>query len=245
MRAYVRLELRRLARMPGLLIFAVLMPLLSYLLFTNIDGLTGQERSVAATYTMVSMAGYGAIGALLNYASGVVVDRSIGWMRQLRLTPLSPVRVVVGKGLAAMATAIVPVAALCVAAVLVNGVKLDVGQWLAIVPLLWFGALPFALLGLGMGYLATAQTVQPLNLLVYLGMSVVGGLWLPLDALPGWVAAVGRWLPTHAYADMSWQVAFGGSPTVTDLLTLAGWMVAFTALAAVGFRRSVRSTASL
>jgi ABC-2 type transport system permease protein len=96
-----------------------------------------------------------------------------------------------------------------------------------------------------MGYLATAQTVQPLNLLVYLGMSVVGGLWLPLDALPGWVAAVGRWLPTHAYADMSWQVAFGGSPTVTDLLTLAGWMVAFTGLAVVGFRRSVRSTASL
>jgi ABC-2 type transport system permease protein len=245
MRAYVRLELRRLARTPGLLIFAVLMPLLSYLLFTNISGLTGQDRDVAATYTMVSMAGYGATGALLNYASGVVVDRSIGWMRQLRLTPLSPVRVVVGKGLAAMATAIVPVVALCVAAVLVNGVRLDAGQWLALVPLLWFGALPFALLGLGMGYLATAQTVQPLNLLVYLGMSVVGGLWLPLDALPGWVAAVGRWLPTHAYADMSWQVAFGGSPTVTDLLTLAGWLAAFTALAVVGYRRSVRSTASL
>lgn len=245
MRAYVRLELRRLARMPGLLIFTVLMPLLSYLLFTNIDGLTGQERDVAATYTMISMAGYGAIGALLNYASGVVVDRSIGWMRQLRLTPLSPVRVVVGKGLAAMATAIVPVVALCVAAVLVNGVTLDAGQWLAIVALLWFGALPFAMLGLGLGYLATAQTVQPLNLLVYLGMSVVGGLWLPLDAMPGWVAAVGRWLPTHAYADMSWQVAFGGRPTVTDVSTLAGWMLVFTALAAAGFRRSVRSTASL
>lgn len=245
MRAYVRLELRRLARMPGLLIFAVLMPLLTYLLFTNIDGLTGQERDVAATYAMVSMAGYGAIGALLNYASGVVIDRSIGWMRQLRLTPLSPVRVVVGKGLAAMVTAVVPVVALCVAAVVVNGVRLDAWQWLAIVSLLWFGALPFAMLGLGMGYLATAQTVQPLNLLVYLGMSVVGGLWLPLDALPGWVAAVGRWLPTHAYADMSWQVAFGGRPTVRDVLTLAGWMVAFTALAAAGFRRSVRSTASL
>lgn len=243
--AYVRLELRRLARMPGLLIFAVLMPLLSYLLFTNLHGLTGQDQDIAATYTMISMAGYGAIGALLNYASGVVVDRSIGWMRQLRLTPLHPVRVVVGKGLAAMATAIVPVVALCGAAFAINGVRLDAGQWLAIVPLLWFGALPFALLGLGMGYLATAQTVQPLNLLVYLGMSVVGGLWLPLDAMPGWVAVVGEWLPTHAYADMSWQVAFGGAPSGTDLLTLGGWLIAFAGLAVFGFRRSVRSTASL
>jgi ABC-2 type transport system permease protein len=242
---YVRLELRRLARTPGLLIFAVLMPLLSYLLFTNISTVTGQDKDTAATYTMVAMAGYGAIGALLNYGAGLVVDRSIGWLRQLRLTPLPPLKVVLGKGLAGMVAALLPVLALCVAAVLVNGVHLRVGQWLAVVPLLWLGALPFALLGLGLGYLATSQTVQPLSLLVYLGLSVVGGLWLPLDILPGWVAAVGRLLPTHAYADMSWRVAFGGAPSVGDVVTLAVWLVVFAALAVLGFRRSVRSVAAL
>jgi ABC-2 type transport system permease protein len=242
---YIRLELRRLARTPGLLIFAVLMPLLSYLLFTNISTITGQDKGAAATYTMVSMAGYGAIGALLNYGAGLVVDRSIGWLRQLRLTPLPPVKVVLGKGLAGMAAALLPVLALCAAAVLVNGVHLSAGQWLAILPLLWLGALPFALLGLGLGYLATGQTVQPLSLLVYLGFSIVGGLWLPLDILPGWVAAVGRLLPTHAYADMSWRVAFGGAPSVRDVVTLAVWLVVFAALAVLGFRRSVRSVAAL
>ncbi|WP_432976169.1 ABC transporter permease [Dactylosporangium sp. CA-233914] len=242
---YVRLELRRLARTPGLLIFAVVMPLLSYLLFTNLNTITGQDKGTAATYTMVSMAGYGAIGALLNYASGLVVDRSIGWLRQLRLTPLPPVKVVLGKGLAAMAAALLPVLALCGAAVLVNGVQLRAGQWLAILPLLWLGSLPFALLGIGMGYLATAQTAQPLNFLVYFGLSIAGGLWLPLDVMPDWLASAGRLLPTHAYADMSWRVAFGGAPSVTDVVTLAGWMAAFAGLAVLGFRRSVRSVAVL
>ncbi|WP_426506166.1 ABC transporter permease [Dactylosporangium sp. McL0621] len=237
---YIRLELRRLVRTPGLLIFTVLMPLLSYVLFTNISTVTGQDKSVAAVYTMVSMAGYGAIGGLLNYASGLVIDRSIGWLRQLRLTPLSPVKVVLGKGLAAMAAGLLPVLALCLAAVLINGVRLDAGQWLAILPLLWVGALPFALLGLGLGYLATSQTAQPLNLLVYLGLSIVGGLWLPLDIMPGWVASIGRLLPTHAYADMSWRVAFGGAPSVGDVAILAVWLVAFAGLAVYGFRRSVR-----
>ncbi|HTJ34234.1 MAG TPA: ABC transporter permease [Dactylosporangium sp.] len=245
MRAYVRLELRRLARTPGLLIFTVLMPLMSYLLFTNINTITGQDKDVAATYTMVSMAGYGAIGALLNYASGLVIDRSIGWLRQLRLTPLPPLKVVLGKGVAAMGAALLPVVALCGAAVLINGVRLDAGQWLAILPLLWLGALPFALLGIALGYLATSQTAQPLNLLVYLGLSILGGLWLPLDALPSWVAAVGRLLPTHAYADMSWRVAFGGAPSASDVLTLAVWLAAFAGLAVLGYRRSVRSIASL
>jgi ABC-2 type transport system permease protein len=242
---YIRLELRRLARTPGLLIFSVAMPLLSYVLFTNINSVTGQDKAVAATYTMVSMAGYGAIGALLNYASGLVIDRSIGWLRQLRLTPLPPVKVVMGKGLAAMAAAVLPVVVLCGAAVLINGVHLSAGRWLAILPLLWAGALPFALLGLALGYLATSQTAQPLNLLVYLGMSVLGGLWLPLDLMPGWIAAFGRLLPTHAYADMSWRVAFGGAPSVTDVVILALWLVAFAGLAALGFRRSVRRIAVL
>jgi ABC-2 type transport system permease protein len=238
--AYVRLELRRLARTPGLLIFTVLMPLVSYLVFTNLHGLTGQTRADAATYTMVSMAGYGAIGALLNYAAGVVNDRQIGWLRQLRLTPLSPGRVVLGKGIAGMAVAIVPVLALCVAAVAVNGVSLRAGQWLLMVPLLWLGALPFVLLGLALGYFATPQTVQPLNFVVYFGLSILGGLWLPLTVMPDWIAAVGRLLPTFAYADLSWRVAFGARPAGYDVLTLVVWLAVFTALAAVGFRRSVR-----
>jgi len=242
---YVRLELRRLTRTPGLLIFTAVMPLLSYLLFTNITTITGQDKASAATYTMISMAGYGAIGALLNYAGGLVTDRSIGWLRQLRLTPLAPVKVVLGKGLAAMATALFPVLLLCVAAVVVNGVHLRAGQWLTIVPLLWLGSLPFALLGLAVGYLATSQTVQPVTFLLYLGLSIAGGLWLPLDILPGWLASAGRLLPTHAYADMSWEVAFGGTPGLRDVVTLAVWLVVFGALAVVGFRRSVRRVAVL
>ncbi|GAA2618432.1 ABC transporter permease [Dactylosporangium fulvum] len=242
---YVRLELRRLARTPGMLVYSVVMPLLSYLIFTNITSITGQDKAAAATYTMVSMAGYGAIGALLNYSSGLVVDRSIGWLRQLRLTPLSPVKVVLGKGITALATGIFPVIALCAAAVVINGVQLRTGQWLTIVPLLWLGALPFALLGIGLGYLATAQTVQPLSLLVYLGFSITGGLWLPLDLLPGWLASVGQWLPTYAYADLSWRVAFGAAPSLTDVVTLAVWLVVFGALAVAGYRRSGRSVAAL
>jgi ABC-2 type transport system permease protein len=242
---YMRLELRRLGRTPGLLIFTVLMPLVSYLVFSNVGTLTGQDRQIAATYAMVSMAGYGSIGALLNYTSGLVIDRSTGWLRLLRLTPLPPLRVVLGKGLTALAAGLLPVLALCGAAVVINGVRLDAWQWAAILPLLWLGALPFALLGIAVGYLATAQTVQPLSLLLYLGLSIAGGLWLPLDVLPGWLATIGRLLPTHAYADMSWRVAFGGGPTLTDAVTLAAWLAVFAGLAVLGYRRSARSLAAL
>jgi ABC-2 type transport system permease protein len=241
MSAYVRLELRRLTRTPGLFFFAVLLPLVNYLIFTNIHGLTGQSKAAAATYTMISMAGYGAIGALINYAAaGVISERNIGWLRQLRLTPLSPLRVVLGKGVSGMSVAIVPVLALCGAGVVINDVHLRPAQWMTVVPLLWLGALPFVLLGLGLGYLATESTAQGVNLTVYLGLSILGGLWLPLSLMPNWLASVGRLTPTFAYADLSWSVVFDAPVPVRDMVTLAVWLAAFTGLAAFGFRRSVR-----
>jgi ABC-2 type transport system permease protein len=235
---YLRLELRRMLRTPGFFIFVLVMPLVMYLVFTNLDGLTGQAHRDAARYAMVSVGGYGAIGALLNYASGVVGDRSIGWLRQLRLTPLSPLRVVVAKMIVGTVLALPPVAALCLAAVTINGVRLTAAQWLLVVPALWLGATPFVLLGLGIGYLCTAQTVQPANFLAYFGFSLLGGLWLPIQTFPHWMRTVGEFMPTHAYASLSWSVVFSSRLSVADVAPLAGWLVAFAGFAVYAYRRS-------
>jgi ABC-2 type transport system permease protein len=238
MTGYLWLELRRMLRTPGFLIFTLVMPLVMYLVFTNLGGLTGQDHRVAARYAMVSVGGYGAIGALLNYASGVVGDRSIGWLRQLRLTPLSPLKVITGKAITGMVLALPPIAALCLAAVMINGVRLTAGQWLLVVPALWLGAAPFVLLGLGIGYLCSAQTVQPANFLAYFGFSLLGGLWLPIQTFPHWMRAIGRLMPTHAYATMSWDVVFSSRPSMADLAPLAGWLAVFAVFAVFAYRRS-------
>jgi ABC-2 type transport system permease protein len=238
MTGYLRLELRRMLRTPGFFIFTLVMPLVMYLVFTNLGSLTGQGRHDGARYAMVSVGGYGAIGALLNYASGVVGDRSLGWLRQLRLTPLSPLKVVVAKAIAGLVLALPPVAALCLAAVVINGVRLTAAQWLTLVPALWLGAAPFVLLGLGIGYLCTAQTVQPANFLAYFGFSLLGGLWLPIETFPHWMRAIGRLMPTHAYAAVSWSVVFSFRPSMADVAPLGGWLVVFAAFAVYAYRRS-------
>src|SRR5262249_6952738 len=159
-------------------------PLTMYLIFANLPSFTGEARQVAALYTMVSLSGFGAIGAVLNNGASLVTDRTLGWLRQLRLTPLSPLRVVTAKALISMIVASLPIAAICLAGATIVGVRLSLAQWLGVVTLLWLGTAPFAALGLGIGYLCTAQTAQPATFLAYFGMSILGGLWLPLQAFP-------------------------------------------------------------
>lgn len=241
MSGYLRMELRRLRRDKGYLIGSLVMPLTMYLLFSNLGTMTGQGKAQAAVYAMISMAGFGAIGAVLNNGGQIVEERTSGWLRQLRSTPLHPLRVVVVRAVTAMVVALPAICAVCLAGVLVNGVRLDTGQWLGIVTALWLGVIPFALLGLAIGHVATARTLPVVMMLSYLGLSVLGGLWLPLQVFPDALRTIGGLMPTHGYGDMSWRIAFGLPMSVGNLVILAIWLVIFGALAVFAYRRSGRT----
>ncbi|MBX7551368.1 ABC transporter permease [Streptomyces sp. tea 10] len=216
MLAYVRLETRRTLRDPGFVIGGIAMPVLMYLLFTNI----GQSDGSWKAASMVGMAAYGAVGSALNTGSAVAEDRAVGWLRQLRVTPMTPREVVTGRTLTGAVTVLPAILAVLAAGGLVNGVRLAVWQWAAIVLLLWFGSLPFTLLGLGNGYRLTGPATGVANMLCGLGLSVLGGLWFPVSLFPGWLRAVSAYTPTHRFAQLGTAVAEGRAPGTGAIIVL-------------------------
>jgi hypothetical protein len=98
------LELRKLVRNRRTLIFALLVPVVLFLFVaTNQKFVSLQDgHGNVSAFLMVSMALYGA--ALSTTAGGAMVsiERALGWSRQLRLTPLSPVGYIVIKMITAM-----------------------------------------------------------------------------------------------------------------------------------------------
>jgi ABC-2 type transport system permease protein len=238
---YLKLELRRVSRDGGYLVMTLISPLVMYLVFTNLGGLTGKDHHDAAVYSMVGMAGFGALGAVLASGVGVAEDKTLGWLRQLRLTPLSPLQVVVARGLTGMTVAILPIAAICTAGAVFDGVSLSAGQWVAIVALLWAGIVPIALLGLGSGYLFSPQKAQLVGMTGYMGMSLLGGLWVPVSKFPHWLRDISAVTPVNRYADLPLRVVSGGTPSMVSVAVLVAWGAAFAALAVHAYRVSART----
>lgn len=235
---YLWLEVRRTLRDVGFVIGGVVMPVMMYLLFTNVGGGAGGDWKAAA---MVGMAAYGAVGSALSTGGGVAEDRAIGWLRQLRVTPMTPRQVVVGRALTGGVTVLPAIVAVLLAGGAVNGVRLDVWQWAAIALLLWLGSVPFTLLGLGNGYRLTAQTTAVTNMMCNLGLSVVGGLWFPVELFPHWLRAVSAYTPTSHIAQLGTAVADGHSPTAGAVLVLTAWLLVFGGYAVLAYRRSGRT----
>ncbi|MFI6872441.1 ABC transporter permease [Streptomyces sp. NPDC050400] len=234
---YLRLEVKRTLRDMRFVIGTVAMPVLMYLLFTNL----GTDDGTWKTASMVGMAAYGALGAAMNTAGGVAEDRAIGWLRQLRITPMTPRQGVTARALTGAVTVLPAIAAVMLAGGLVNGVRMDAWKWPVIAVLLWLGSLPFTMLGLGNGYRMTSQAMGGVNMLSYLGLAVLGGLWFPVQLFPEWLQHVSAFTPTNRFAQIGRSVADGHAPSLVALGVLTGWLLVFGSYAVVSYRKAART----
>jgi len=161
--AYLKFELRRMLREPGILVFTVLMPVASYVVFTGFGDLNSQAEGIPVAATiMVGIAGYGAIIGVLSLGGSVAVERTQGWLRQLRVTPLRPRAVVAVKAFTSTLIAIPSIISVGIAGAIEHHIHLPVSHWVLILAVMWVGTVPFALLGLALGYAPVAEgCVEP------------------------------------------------------------------------------------
>ncbi|MFF7334542.1 ABC transporter permease [Streptomyces sp. NPDC090306] len=242
MNALVKLELVRALRNRKFLFFSVVYPSALFLLIagssdssTTVDGTGGLSLP---TYFMVSMASFGALTAvLMGNSERIAKEREGGWVRQLRLTTLPGRGYVLAKTASAAVVSLPSIVIVFVVAAVVKDVRLDAWQWFALTGAIWAGSLVFAALGVAIGYLASGDAVRPITMIVYFGLSMLGGLWMPATSFPDWLQNIAKWLPTHAYAALGQAIERSQAPQAKDLAILVVSFVVFAGGAAWLYRK--------
>lgn len=241
---YFRLECLRMLRDPRYLAMAVIAPIGFYLLFATLFGGEQDGPGVlpGTVEIMVAMGAYGAIwGALSATGPRISHQRGSGWLDQVRAMPLTGRQVMGAKLAAGLAVALPALVLVCATGAAVKDVRLGAGQWAAMIGVIWLGSLPFALMGVAIGYAVGAETAFPLSYALYMAMSAMGGLWVPPSRLPSSFLHVADALPTYRLADLGWRIAAGHAPTPADAAVLAAWTLGFAALALLAYRRPLRT----
>lgn len=237
--AYLRLETLRALRSPAFVAYTVGFPVGFYLLFTTVFDFETVGGASFPAYYMVSMGVYGSIGVgMLSIGARIANERTRGWTRQLSLTPLRPSAYLAVKVASAALLGLPVVVAILLAGGLVNGVVLDPLVWLGLAVILWLGGLPFAMLGVAIGYTFRDELAQMVSMSAYFLLSVAGGLWLPTQMFPGWLIPVSTALPTHQVAELAWRTLAQEPPIGPGFLILLAWAAVFALLAGWRYRRA-------
>jgi ABC-2 type transport system permease protein len=233
-----RAEVMRLRRNKRYAIFTLAIPVALYLVLApSIKHATAIPGVNYAAYYMITLAALGSIsGSLMGNAQRIAQERKDGWVRQLRLTPLPANAYVVGKIFASMAITVPSVLIVLVLGRFYGGVHLATWQWFAIFGAIWVGTLTFTALGIAIGYRYAPDTVQPVAMIIYLGMSILGGLYFPVS---GFLEKIAKVLPTYQITRIGADVISGQSIPAIAFIVIGAWFAGFLALAVI----SVRATA--
>jgi ABC-2 type transport system permease protein len=220
---------------------AIGFPLMFYVLFGLLMNRGEQIGSVsAAKYLLGGYAVFGALGsAIFGIGVGVAMEINAGWLELKRASPMPPLAYICAKCAMAVVFSLIIVSALTALGIGFGHVHLNLGEFARIAGLAAAGAIPFSCLGLAMAFLVPPNAAGGVANLVYLPMSFLSGLWVPLQFLPHALRVIAPAMPTYHLAQLMYRSLGApnvGSPT-GHWLALLGFSLVMIGVTRIAFQR--------
>ena len=136
----LRLEMTRVLRNRRTLFFILVFPSIFFFIYGISNKQVKQAPGSVLAYIMISMAVYGAMVGTTSGGASVALERSLGWSRQLRLTPLRPAAYIFMKVFVSMVLGLLAVCSTFVIGAL-NGVHMTGETWLLCAIAAWLSSM--------------------------------------------------------------------------------------------------------
>lgn len=228
-------------RMPVYSLSVILFPAMFYTLFglvLNRD-LSGGHRE-AATYLLATMGCYGVMGvALFAFGVGIAMERGQGWLEVKRASPMPVAAYFAGRVASCLLFSFLVFLTLFILGTVFGGVRLAPFQLAGLMATLVLGSVPFCAFGLVIGYFAKPNSAPSVVNMLYLPLSFLSGLWMPIGVLPVFLQKLALGLPPYHLGQLALQViGVGGRGDVqTHVNVLIGFTLVCFGVAMLGFRR--------
>ena len=191
-------------------------------------------------YTAPGLLGWAvAMGGVFNTAMPLVLWRTSGLLRRLRLSPVRTVSLVGSRTVVCLVVALLQTAVFLSLAVLVFDLKLT-GWWWLCIPLVIVATLAFMSIGMLTGAISkTVEAASGLANVIILPMAFLSGSFIPRNTAPGWMQGLAKVLPLGQFNEGLLDVMVRGEgpgALVEPVLVLLGFGLVFGLISAKLFR---------
>jgi len=243
----IRYEVIRSLRTRAFSLSAIGFPVMFYCLFglmmnRNEDISAGVS---VAKYLLGGYAVFGSLGAaIFGIGVGVALDRSAGWLELKQASPMPPLAYILSKCAMAVVFSLIIVSILTVLGITLGHVHLTASEFAHIALFAAIGAIPFSCLGLAMAFLVPPASAGGIANMIYLPMSFLSGLWIPIRFLPHFLQTIAPIFPTYHLA----QLMYGslGAPmlgsTSSHWTGLLGFTLIMVGVTWLAIRRSEQNS---
>jgi ABC-2 type transport system permease protein len=182
-------------------------PVMFYVLFglANRNAFTGGVH--IAKYMLGGYACFGLIGAaLFGIGAGLSAEIAAGWLQLKRASPMPAPAYLFAKCASAVAFGVIIVSILTLIATLFGDVTLSAIELTKMLGMTVVGSISFASMGLLLALLVPANAATGIVNLIYLPMSFLSGLWIPIRFMPHWLQGIAPILPTYHLSQLMLRI---------------------------------------
>lgn len=236
--AHARLEAKNLLTNGEQIMVALLLPALLFLALMYIPmPSAGKAPTVPPLIHAVASTAATAVIAtsMTSQAISTGFDRRAGVLRWIATTPLGRSGYLAGKLLALGIIHVLQAVALGLLALLF-GWQPTLAELALSIPVWIIGAMTFGAFGLYIAGTLRAEAVLALSNIIFLLLVALGGIAIPAQSLPEWLAPVISLLPSAALMDALTATLSGGLPHPVTIVLLLAWGVLFTFLTSRFFK---------
>jgi ABC-2 type transport system permease protein len=236
-----RYEFLRLLRTRSFVFSVIGFPVVFYIFFGLImnRGVSVGNVSVAK-YMLAGYSVFGMVGAaLFGIGVGLSSELAAGWLELKRASPMPPLAYVLAKCCSAMAFGVVIVSVLVALGITVAHVSMTLPEYASVLALTVVGVIPFACMGMALALLVPFSSAPGIANMIYLPMSFLGGLWIPIMLLPTVLQKAAVIFPTYHLSQLvlhSFGYPSAGS-AASHWFGLAAFTLVMAGVASYAFRR--------
>jgi ABC-2 type transport system permease protein len=224
-------------RTPQFLIPSVALPVMFYALFAV--ALARNQPPHMAQWLLATYAVFAAIGpSIFGFGVYVATERETGIIALKCVSPMPQGAYVAAKLAASAAASVLALTGIALVASSA-GVSMPLWRWAAVFTLGAASTVPFALIGMNLGLRLGSQGATAAANLLFMSFCVLGGLWIPLTVMPGWMTTLAWALPSYHLGQLSLMLA-GMTPAhdvVAHVALLLGVIILAGTGAWLGWRR--------
>ena len=236
------IETRLWLRRRETVIFTLALPVMFLLFFGALYGNDHlpHSRALYIDYIVPAYSVYAIMAVCLGTISAnLAQERQFGILKRLGGTPLPRFYLLIAKAIAAGILAGAVIVVMLAVGILGYHVHIHGNQLVAVVVLV-IGILSFACMGMTLGGTVKAEAAVAAGSLLYLALSFLGGVFVPLYQFPQNLRTAAMYLPSERMVDAMQQVwTFGhgfNSAVRGDLWVMLVWLVVAVFVAVRRFR---------
>lgn len=201
MLALLKIEWLRLTRNKKYIFMTAVMPIVLFIVFSSVyeksnSAFTQNFLMSMTTFCLTSF-------ALYNFPFDIMEDKNNGWDETLQKVPLSKFQVTLVKIIKMTIESALSIILVFLAGHFLKNVNLTLTQWVVSGLLLLFGSTIFLSIGTLLTLFKDMQTASIFSNILYFGLAILGGLWVPINVFPIFLQKIAKFTPTYHFRELA------------------------------------------